>query len=95
MGGKEEKISSRKYKLPLIDLKGETTLVEVCEIDKITTDIQSVNMDKALDALQIQRGVVTRPKGAVDVLIGYDYAGFHPVKERNVEHLMLLKNRFG
>lgn len=95
VGGKEEKISSRKYKLPLIDLKGETTLVEVCEIDKITTDIQSVNMDKALDTLKIQRGDVTRPKGAVDVLIGYDYAGFHPVKERNVEHLMLLKNRFG
>ena len=31
----------------------------------------------------------------MDVLIGYDYAGFHPEKERSSGHLLLLRNRFG
>lgn len=39
VGGKEEKISFRKYKLLFIDFKGEMMFVEVCEIDKIIIDI--------------------------------------------------------
>lgn len=38
---------------------------------------------------------IERPEGAVDVLICYEYAGFHPVPEQKMEHLLLLKNRFG
>ena len=36
-----------------------------------------------------------RPRGVVDVLIGYEYADFHPQKEQSSGHLLLLKNRFG
>lgn len=59
VGGKKEKINSRKYKLPLIDLQGETTFVKVCKIDKITTDIQNINMDEALNALKVPEDDVT------------------------------------
>ena len=38
---------------------------------------------------------ITRPTGEVDVLIGFEYAGFHPQTEQSSEHLLLLKNRFG
>ena len=38
---------------------------------------------------------ITRPIGSVDILIGYEYAGFHPEKEQISGHLLLLKNRFG
>ena len=31
----------------------------------------------------------------IDILIGYDYAGYHPVPERSKDHKVLLKNRFG
>ena len=38
---------------------------------------------------------IKRPSGAVDVLIGYRYAGYHPEPEQKLDHLLLLKNRFG
>ena len=31
----------------------------------------------------------------MDVLIGYGYAGYHPVQEQKSGHLLLLRNRFG
>ena len=34
-------------------------------------------------------------KGEVDVLIGLDYASFHPQKIQNNEHLVVYENRFG
>jgi len=35
---------------------------------------------------------IARSTGEVDVLIGFEYAGFHPQKEQSSEHLLLLKN---
>ena len=31
----------------------------------------------------------------IDILIGYDYAGYHPILEKCQDHTVLLKNRFG
>ncbi|CAB4025011.1 Hypothetical predicted protein [Paramuricea clavata] len=49
--------------------------------------------------LSITKGVsaeeVARPTGPFDLLIGYEYAGFHPQLERRNGHLLLLKNQFG
>ena len=36
-----------------------------------------------------------RPSGTVDVLIGYEYASYHPQNEQSSGHLVLLRNRFG
>ena len=38
---------------------------------------------------------IARPTGEIDVLIGFEYAGFHPQKEQFSGHLLLLKNQFG
>lgn len=38
---------------------------------------------------------IMRPAGPVDVLIGYEYAAYHPQRTQNVGHLLLLQNRFG
>ena len=38
---------------------------------------------------------IQRPVGEVDVLIGCEYAGFHPVPEQSVDNLILLRNQFG
>jgi len=35
------------------------------------------------------------PKGQIDVLIGFEYAGFHPIRERSCGHLLMLSNIFG
>ena len=33
--------------------------------------------------------------GEVDILICFNYASLHPVKEQSVDNLLLMKNRFG
>ena len=96
VGGTSERIVSCKYLLPLIDLKGHVVEFEVYGIDKITTDIESVNIDKVLHLFNnVTPDEIKRPTGSVDVLIGYGYAGFHPEPEQKSDHLLLMRNRFG
>ena len=71
------------------------TVIEAYGIDRMASDIQSVNLD---GVVYLSKGVsveeITRPTGPVDLLIGYEYAGFHPQVGRRKGHL-LLRNLFG
>ena len=96
VGGVNEKLTSRKYELTLIDKRGQELQIDVYGIDKITSDIQTINLDGVHRLFRnVTKREITRPTGEVDVLIGFEYAGFHPQKEQSSEHLLLLKNRFG
>ena len=98
VGGVNEKLISRKYKLTLIDKKGQELQIDLYGIDKITSDIQAINLDgihRLFRNVTNFKEEITRPTGEVDVLIGFEYAGFHPQTEQSSEHLLLLKNRFG
>ena len=96
VGAKSEKIASEKYRLCLIDKKGQIVEFDVYGIDKITSDIQSINIDGIVQLFKnVSKEEIVHPSGAIDVLIGYEYAGFHPEREQTSEHLLLLKNRFG
>ena len=96
VGGDNEKISSNRYTLLLIDKRGQEVQFEVYGIDKITSEIQSVNIDGVIKLFKnIPREDILQPSGAVDVLIGYEYAAYHPQNEQSSGHLLLLKNRFG
>ena len=83
VGGKVEKIVSQKYPLDLTDSQGKVVQFEVYGIDRITTDIESVNTG---DVIHLSENIVPDeirwPAGAVDVLIGYGYAGYHPEPEQ-------------
>ena len=82
--------------LHLIDLQGRDVQFEVYGIDKITTDIRSVNVDDIVHFFKnVLPDEITRQSGAVDVLIGYRKAGYHPEPKQKSDHLLLLKNRFG
>ena len=94
-GVNNEKLMSRKYKLTLIEKRGQELQIDVYGIDKIASDIQTINLDgiHRLFGNEAKREI-TRPTGEADVSIGFEYAGFHPQKEQSSEHLLLLKNRF-
>ncbi|XP_068742221.1 uncharacterized protein [Montipora capricornis] len=78
VGAKSEKIASEKYRLCLIDKKGQIVEFDVYGIDKITSDIQSINIDGIVQLFKnVSKEEIVRPTGAIDVLIGYEYAGFH------------------
>ena len=94
VGSVNEKLVSYKYKLTLIDKKGQELQIDVYGIDKITSNIQAVNLDGVHRLFKdVTKEEIARPTGEVDVLIGFEYAGFHPQKEQFLGHLLLLKNQ--
>ena len=96
VGGVNEKLVSYKYKLTLIDKRGQELQIDVYGIDKITSNIQAVNLDGVHRLFKdVTKEEIARPTGEIDVLIGFEYAGFHPQKEQFSGHLLLLKNQFG
>ena len=96
VGGDNEKITSNRYKLSLIDKQGREVQFDVYGIDKITSNIQSVTVDGIVQLFKnISKEDISRPSGTIDVLIGYEYAAYHPQNEQTSGHLLLLKNRFG
>ena len=96
VGGIDEKLTSHLYRVPLVNQYGKTVFIEAYGIGKITADIQAVNLDGIVHLFKgVSAEEVTRPTRPVDLLIGYEYAGFHPQLERRDGHLLLLKNQFG
>ena len=98
VGGVNETLVSYKYKLTLIDKRGQELQIDVYGTDKITSDIQAINVDGVHRLFKdVTKEEIARPTGEIDVLvlIGFEYAGFHPQKEQFSGHLLLLKNQFG
>ena len=96
LGGQNETIETMKYKLPLLDKQGHVVEFEVYGINKITSDIEQVDVESIAHLFRnIAKDEIARPAGPVDVLIGYEYAAYHLEREQNIDHLVLLKNRFG
>ena len=96
VGGNNEKITSNRYKLSLFDKQGQEVQVDVYGIDKITSEIQSVDIDGIMPLFNnISKEDILRPSGTVDVLIGYEYASYHPQNEQSSGHLVLSRNHFG
>ena len=72
-----------KYKLPLLDKQGHAVEFEVYGINKITSDIEHVDVESIAHLFRnITKDEIARPAGPVDVLIGYEYAAYHPEKDQ-------------
>ena len=85
-----------KYTLPWIDAQGQTVHIEAYGIDQITSDIESMSIENLANLFKsVSKDYIVRPAGPVDVLIGYEYAAYHPQRTQNIGHLLLLQNRFG
>jgi hypothetical protein len=83
VGGTDERLTSHLYRVPLVNQDGKTVFIEAYGIEKITPDIQAVNLDGVAHLFKgVSAEEVTRPTGPVHLLIGYKYAGFHPQLER-------------
>ena len=65
-------------------------------IDKISTELNSIDLTAVSQLFQtVKPDEISRPYGEIDVLIGFEYAGYHPMKKECNDHLLLLENRFG
>ena len=52
VGGIKEKLMSHRYQVPLLNQYGNTVFIEAYGIDRITSDIQSVNLDGVIHLVQ-------------------------------------------
>ena len=96
VGGVNRLVETKRYKIPLVDLKGHKFLVEAHSINSISGDISQLNISKTKKYFPgINDKILMRPRGEVDILIGYNYAAWHPIAERSHKHLLVLSNSFG
>ena len=95
--GETRELDSYRYQLYFQDKDNKTVEVEVLDIDSISTDICEIKMDDIpalFDCISVSD--LDHPnEGQIDCLIGYQYAGFHPVRKQAAGHLLILENRFG
>ena len=95
VGGEKQVVDSRLYEVPIFDAVGKIEHFKAYGIQQISSPIDYVETYELAKRLQVAPDEVNRPDGEIDMLIGIDYAGFHPEKERAIEHLVLMKNKFG
>ena len=96
VGGKIEEMKSYKYELVLIDSCLKKVSFFVYGIKKISTKLEAVNVDGVTKWFKrVLVDEIRRPTGEIDVIIGFEYAAYHPTKIQSNEHLLLMGNRFG
>ena len=96
VGGVTEEIDSFRYSVPLTDRQGYVVHILAYGIDRITADIEDINTQSVVGLFMgVGREQIERPRGQVDLLIGFEYAGYHPIRLQAVDHLLVLENRFG
>ena len=96
VGGTKQEIASFVYDVPLKDVSGEEVTFRAYGIDKVSTNLAPIDLSGVVHLFDgITEGDIQRPHGEVDALIGFEYAGYHPVREQSADHLLLMRNRFG
>ena len=97
VGGQKEMVDSYRYKVFLRDVDRNLVPVEVVGLSEISSEISSICIEGLIKSFSnIYGSKIKRPSsGNIDLLVGYDYAAFHPIPVEAVEHLLILKNKFG
>ena len=90
-------INSNQYVISIRDTYSNIVEMEVLGIEEISTNIENIEFSRVLAEFQNKdASTISRPAGVkIDILIGYQYAAYHPVPIEAVGHLLLMKNRFG
>ena len=97
VGGVMTKIDSKKYSISVFNRNGQDVKIEVLGIEKISTEVEAIDLAdmKKLFRNEETKHVERPTSGSVDLLIGFSYAAYHPVKVEEVGHLLFMRNRFG
>ena len=92
--GQTSRLKSKIYSIALVDLQGRKMEAQVLAIDTISSKIAPVDCKRIAKMFGVE--TINRPiKGEVDVLIGLQQFAYHPVKIKEIGHLLLMENQFG
>jgi hypothetical protein len=90
------KINSKKYALSLKDQQGNIVTFTVYGIERISSEVKNIDISgtvKLFNDINIKD--IQRPHGEIDILIGFEYAGYHPARTQSNGHLLIMENQFG
>ena len=96
VGGKTTLVDTKVYSMRLMKEDGHSVTIEAFGLEKISSQIDQVDIREAAKLLRVKAAEINRPSsGGIDLLIGQQYAAFHPVRKRASGHLLLMSNDFG
>ena len=97
VGGEVQQVDSQRYAIFLIDNDNSMVEMEVLGIRQISSDIEKIDISGSITQFQAREAKwLSRPlSGSIDLLIGFQYAAYHPIVIESIDHLLLMKNRFG
>ena len=61
---------------------------------RISSTIEAIETEKYAKLLDIPHKQAERPSGEVELLIGMEYSGYHPGRQKANHHLVYYENRF-
>ena len=72
------------------------TNIDVYGIYKISNTIEKIEAEGLIQKFRgLKKNEVQMVTGEINVLVGFNYASLHPVREQSIGNLMLMKNKFG
>ena len=65
--------------LPLVDKFNNVVNISAYGIERISEDLKDVHTRSVIHKFRaVRMKVIEKPKGAIDVLVGFNYAALHP-----------------
>ncbi|XP_071948741.1 uncharacterized protein [Antedon mediterranea] len=94
-GGETEQIETFSYTLPLKTKYNGYIKIEVFGMPRITNRLLPQDTEKLADIFKVEKHLIERPTGAVELLIGADNASLFPNILRTEGELALCEGTFG
>ena len=96
VGGNTTQLESQEYRIVIYDEGGSGVEIQAIGIEKISSAIGQIDRRRISEIFRINESLISRPSdGEVDLLIGLQYAAYHPTPVETHGHLILYSNRFG
>ena len=96
VGGKTTMMDTKVYQMQIMREYGNPVQIEAYGLDRISSHIDQVDIRQAAKLLRVKPSEINRPSsGEIDLLIGLQYAAFHPVRRKVSGHLILMSSEFG
>ena len=96
VGNKTETVDSEIFRFVILGKDGIEVSIEAYGIQKVSSAISHVNMESLVKLFTKATSEISRANGEeIDLLVGMQYAAYHPVKIEEHGHLLLMKNLFG
>ena len=94
-GGIIDEVDSQVFEVPLKKREGTMEWIEVYSIEKIASSIDAMRWETVLELFRLSVDQINIPTGEIDILIGMNYAAFHPRMVEANGQLVLYRNSFG